>query len=302
MFTALSRIIKYGFLGFWRNGWLSTATIVVMILALLVFEGLIIANVVTQTALNSLQDKIDISVYFKGEASEDEILKIKSSLEAMTEVKKADYISKDKALEIFRSRHKEDETISAALEELSENPLAASLNIKAYDPQNYQAINTYLEQDIYKSSIEKISYAKNATVINRLIKIIDTFKNLGFLSTIIFASIAVLITFNTIRLAIYSNRDEIGIMRLVGASNFFVRGPYIVEGLIYGIISGLLSFLFIVPFVYYTSHYVEIFIPEMNLWNYIVSNSIILPGYQIIFGISLGIISSSIAIRRYLHI
>lgn len=302
MLTTLSRIIKYGLLGFWRNGWLSTATIAIMILALMVFEGLIMFNVLTETALNSLKEKIDISVYFKLEASEDGILELKKSLDSLAEVKSVEYVSRDKALEIFKSRHQGEEAIAQALEELKENPLAASLNIKAYDPSKYEIINVYLNNETFKDLIDKVSYAQNAVVIERLAKIIDTVKQLGLFLTVLFASIAVLITFNTIRLAIYSNREEIGIMRLVGASNFFTRGPYVVEGIIYGLIAGFLSFIIAIPIIYLISPYLKIFIPEMDFWNYLIVHSLSLTGYQIFFGIILGVISSSIAVRKYLRI
>ena len=302
MLTALSRIIKYGILGFWRNGWLSTATIAIMILALVVFEGLIIFNVLTGTALQSFQDKIDISVYFKIDSAEDEILKIKKSLEALGEVKRVEYISRDKALEIFRARHQGEETINQALETLETNPLSASLRIQAYNSKDYAVIDAYLKNESFKPLIDKISYSKNSTVIERLNKIIETVKQSGMFLTALFSFVAVLITFNTIRLAIYSNREEIGIMRLVGASNIFIRGPYAVEGVIYGVIAGVLSFVLFAPVIYYINPYVKIFIPEMEIWSYIASNSVKLIGYQIFFGVILGLISSSIAIRKYLRI
>lgn len=302
MLTALSRIIKYGILGFWRNGWLSTATIAIMILALVVFEGLIIFNVLTETALQSLQNKIDISVYFKIDSAEDEILKIKKSLEALGEVKRVEYISRDKALEIFRARHQDEETINQALETLETNPLSASLRIQAYNSKDYAIIDAYLKNESFKPLIDKISYSKNSTVIERLNKIIETVKQSGMFLTALFSFVAVLITFNTIRLAIYSNREEIGIMRLVGASNVFIRGPYAVEGIIYGVIAGVLSFALSAPVIYYIDPYIKIFIPEMEIWSYIASNSLKLIGYQIFFGVILGLISSSIAIRKYLRI
>ncbi|HDH31733.1 MAG TPA: ABC transporter permease [Candidatus Wolfebacteria bacterium] len=302
MFTALSRIIKYGIQGFWRNGWLSTTTILIMVLALIVFEGLIIFNVLTKTALQTVQDKIDISVYFKIETPEDDILKTKKSLESLTEVKEVEYISRDKALTIFQERHQEDKLISQALEELEGNPLEASLNIKAYDPKEYESIAGYLDNESLKSLISKVTYAQNAVVINRLAKIIDTSEKGGLILTFLLAFIAIVVSFNTIRLAIYSNREEIGIMRLVGASNSFVRGPYVVEGIIYGLIAGCLSILIIAPAIYFIASHIEVFVSEINLWNYFTSNFVVFLGYQILFGISLGIISSTIAIRRYLRI
>jgi len=302
MLTTLFRIIKYGFLGFWRNGWLSTATLSIIVLALLVFEGLIISNVLTKTALTSLQEKIDISVYFKSNTSEDDILKIKKSLESLAEVKGVEYISRDRALEIFKERHKDDPTITQSLEELKENPLLASLNIKAHNPKEYVTIADYLEKADFKVWFEKVTYAQNAIVIERLGRIIDTAEKGGLILIIFLALIAVLITFNTIRLAIYSSREEIGIMRLVGASNSFIRGPYVVEGIIYGLVAGILSVIIAAPIVYFVSPYVKIFISEMNLWLYFTSNLIGILGYQLLFGVGLGVISSVIAIRKYLRI
>jgi len=302
MLTTLFRIIKYGFLGFWRNGWLSTATLSIIVLALLVFEGLIISNVLTKTALTSLQEKIDISVYFKSNTSEDDILKIKKSLESLAEVKGVEYISRDRALEIFKERHKDDPTITQSLEELKENPLLASLNIKAHNPKEYVTIADYLEKADFKVWFEKVTYAQNAIVIERLGRIIDTAEKGGLILIIFLALIAVLITFNTIRLAIYSSREEIGIMRLVGASNSFIRGPYVVEGIIYGLVAGILSVIIALPIIYFVSPYVKIFISEMNLWLYFTSNLIGILGYQLLFGVGLGVISSVIAIRKYLRI
>jgi len=302
MLTTLFRIIKYGFLGFWRNGWLSTATLSIIVLALLVFEGLIISNVLTKTALTSLQEKIDISVYFKSNTSEDDILKIKKSLESLAEVKGVEYISRDRALEIFKERHKDDPTITQSLEELKENPLLASLNIKAHNPKEYVTIADHLEKADFKVWFEKVTYAQNAIVIERLGRIIDTAEKGGLILIIFLALIAVLITFNTIRLAIYSSREEIGIMRLVGASNSFIRGPYVVEGIIYGLVAGILSVIIALPIIYFVSPYVKIFISEMNLWLYFTSNLIGILGYQLLFGVGLGVISSVIAIRKYLRI
>ncbi|MEK7635787.1 MAG: permease-like cell division protein FtsX [Patescibacteria group bacterium] len=303
MLTTFLRIIKYGFLGFWRNGWLSTVTTIIMLLALLVFEGLIITNIVANTAISSLENKLDISVYFKSETPEDEILRLKKLLEELAETKSVEYISKNEALAIFKEKHQDDSTISAALDELKNNPLLASLNIKANETKNYAVINAYLNQDSFKNYIDLAPYSSDqGLIIERSIKISDTLKKLGLISTIIFASIAVLITFNTIRLAIYANREEISIMRLVGASNIFTRGPYIVEGIIYGIIAGFLSFAVMVLIIYGTSRYVKTFIPEMNLWQYLLSNSIELIGYQLLFGVGLGAFSSFIAVRKYLKI
>lgn len=304
MFTALSRIIKYGFLGFWRNGWLSTATISIMVIALLMFEGLIIFRFLTNTALEELKDKIDISIYFKQETPEDKMLSVKRALESLSEVKLAEYTSQDKALAAFKEKHKDDQdqTISQSLEQLNGNPLLASLDIKAYDPKKYQQIADYLNQADFRDSFEKVTFNQNALVIGRLNRIIDTAERGGLALIITLALVAVLVTFNTIRLAIYSSREEIGIMRLVGASNTFIRGPYVIEGIIYGIIAAVFSLIVAAPVVYFISPHINIVITQSNTWGYFLAHLPLLFLYQILFGVVLGIISSTIAISKYLKV
>ena len=126
MATTLARIIKYGFQNLRRNGWLSFATVNVMILALIVFNGLIVFSILTETAIASLENKIDISVYFKVNVPEDEILELSRDLRTLGEVRDVEYVSKEKALEIFKERHAGDPTIEQALQELESNTLLAS--------------------------------------------------------------------------------------------------------------------------------------------------------------------------------
>jgi cell division transport system permease protein len=301
MFVTLSRIIKYGLHNFWRNGWLAVSTISVMILALFVFEGLILFNVVSKTTIQSLQDKIDISVYFKTNASEDEILGVKRTIEGLTEVKEVEYISQEKALKLFRARHADDQIITQTLAELDVNPLLASLNIKANDPRYYSSIAGYLDNPSLANLVEKVTFAQNQLVIERLTRIIDTAQKSGVTVTFFLAIAAVLVTFNTIRLAIYSNSEQIGIMRLVGASNNFIRGPYVVEGIIYGIVAAILSFLIWLPIIKGVSPHVANFIPEINLTAYMGAHFVRLGLHQLLFGVGLGIVSSVVAIRRYLR-
>lgn len=300
--VTLSRIIKYGWQAFLRNGWLSLSTVSIMVLAALVFEGLILFNVMGRTALTSIQEKIDISVYFKSTVDEDTILNMKRSLEGLTEVKSVEYISREQALEKFRARHEGEETIIQTLAELDENPLLASLNIKAKDPREYGAIASYLENANLADTVEKVTYAQNQVVIDRLVGLIDTMKKGGITLTVFLAFLAVTVTFNTIRLAIFSNREQIGIMRLVGASNVFIRGPYVVEGVIYGIIAGIVGFLILIPVINFLSPYVERFIPEFVFSDYFQTNFFSLLLYQLLFCVALGIVSSIIATRRYLQL
>lgn len=302
MATTFFRILKFGLQNFSRNGLLSATTIAVLVLALLVFNGLVIFGVIANSAIASLQDKIDISVYFKSSAPEDDILKLEKALESLSEVKAVDYVSQGKALEIFKEKHQEDAVIAQALNELQVNPLLASLNIKAENANQYATIADYLENENLLGIIEKVSYGQNKLAIERLAKIIDTIRNAGFSITIFLALVAILVTFNTIRLAIYSNREEIGIMRLVGASNKFIRGPYIFAGVIYGILAGLTGLLISIPIIVVAAPYVNVFIPELTLSAYFYSHLPQFVIYQLLFGILLGSISAAVAVRRYLKI
>lgn len=302
MLTILVRIVKYGLQNFVRNSLLSVATIAVMVIALLMLVGLVLFNHVTSSALAAVRDKIDISVYFKTTTAEDDVLRVKRSLEGLAEVKQVDYISRDAALQMFKDRHQNDDTITQAVTQLGDNPLSASLNIKAHDPTQYALISDYLNNDTLKQFIEKVSFAQNQTVIDRLALIIDTFEKGGFLLTLFLSLVAGLVIFNTIRLAIYSNREEIGIMRLVGASNTFIRGPYVFTGMIYGVIAAILSILLIAPAVFFASPYLDIFIPGLNFKSYFLSSLPVVVLYQLVAGVLLGTVSTYFALRQHLKV
>jgi cell division transport system permease protein len=301
MFTIISRIIYFGFKNFWRNGWLSTATVAIMVLALLVFVGLLLFGFVADQASASIQDKIDISVYFKTTTSEDQILSIKQSLESLSEVKNVEYISRDRALAIFKESHKGDSVISQGINELDINPLEASLNVKARRPDQYAAIADFLNSaNLGAYTDGQPSYYKNQVVIDRLTAIVNNVSRGGFALTLFLALIAGLVVFNTIRLAIYSNRDEIGVMRVVGASNSLVRGPLVVEGVISGILASIFSLVIAAPIVYFISPHLKVFVPGLDVFQYFSAHIVRLFAYQLIFAVGIGSFSSFIAVRRYL--
>ncbi len=301
MLTTLVRVIRYGVKNFLRNGSLSAATVAVMLLALSFFLGLIIFRFITITTLDAIKDKIDISVYFKLSAPEDEILRIKRSLEGLEQVKGIVYVSRDDALATFKQKHQND-AAAQALDELSDNPFLPSLNVKANDPSEYSNIASYLENESFNSVIAKVTFAQNQIVIERLTNIIETANRSGLALTFVFSIIAILVAFNTIWLAMYSNREEIGIMRLVGASNPYIRGPYIVEGIIYGIVAALLSIVIAVPIVLIAGPWAEKITADVSLETYFFTNIFKLVFYQLLFGVVLGGLSSFIAIRRYLKV
>ncbi len=301
MFTVISRIFHFGFKNFWRNGWLSTATVAIMTLALGVFGSLIIFGVITGQAASSIQDKIDISVYFNTNTSEDQILNIKQSVEGLAEVQSVQYISRDQALAIFKQNHQNDPTISQAVNQLTTNPLEASLNIKAKRAEQYASIASYLGSSNLAQYIDSVSYTQNQQVIDRLAKIVGTVETGGYVVTVLLALVAGLVVFNTIRIAIYSNREEISVMRVVGASNALVRGPYVVEGMICGAIAAVASLIFAAPALYFVSPYLDVFIPGLGIFHYFYTHIPQLLIYELLFGVVIGAFSSFFAVRRYLR-
>src|SRR3989344_5190293 len=237
MVTAFKRVFQVGFQNFWRNGWLSVTTVSVMVLVLSMILSLLMISVLTEAVVQHLQNQIDISVYFKPKTAEPDILGVKNSLMALKEVKDVQYVSETAALAKFKEKHKSDTIISQVLEELDTNPLEASLNIKAKSPDQFVHIAQFLDDKKFAPLISKVNYYENQSTIDRLTGVISAIRKIGFFITGALSVNAVLVALNTIRIAIYTLKDEIGIMKLVGATNWFIRGPFLVEGVLYGLIS-----------------------------------------------------------------
>ncbi len=273
-----------------------------MALALLVFSGLIVFNFFTEQVVTFLDEKVDVSVYFQNGAKEDQILKIKSDLEELKNVKTVNYISQAKALEDFKNRHRNDQLIQDSIAELDSNPLQASLNVKAVDAGQYASIAQFLEKNSLKSVIDKISFYENEAAINRIRGISNVFSRGGLGVTLLLALVAVLVTFNTIRLTIYNKKEEIEIMKLVGATSWHIRGPFLVEGGFYGLFASLLTLAVFYPATYFISNKLLSFAPEVNIFHHYLSNL-----GQMLFlivgaGLLLGVFSSFVAIRRHLKV
>ncbi len=300
-FVKIKRIIKTGFINFWRNGWVSLATILVMVITLFVIGSLVFGNALLSYSLEQLQDKVDVTVYFKTDAKESDIFALKKSLENLEEVKSVVYVSQEDALRQFRERHADNSLILQSLEELGVNPLGASLNIKARNPSQYESIARFLDAGVF-SIIDKINYHQNKLVIDRLAGIFDAARNIGMGISLVLTLVALLVTFNTIRLAIYTNREEIKIMRLVGASNRYIRGPYVIEGMIYGLFSSAITMFFFYPITYWLGPLSEKFFVGLNLFEYYLAHFIEIFGLLLFIGVILGVVSSWFAARRYLKI
>lgn len=306
IWTKIKRITKAGFVNFWRNGWISVATVLIAIITLFSIGSLVFARTILNSALSQIQDKVDVSVYFKVDVSDSDILVLKDKVEKLGEVKGVEYISSEQALENFKERHKDNALIMQSLEELESNPLGAVLNIKAKETSQYESIAKFLENSSISvgenTIIDKINYYQNRVVIDRLTKILDSAKKLGVSISVVLVLIFLLVTFNTIRLAIYSSREEIGVMKLVGASGKFVSGPFVIEGIMHGFIATIITMALFYPFTLWLGKVTQNFFGGINVFEYYVSNFAQIFLILLIIGTVLGGISSFVAVRRYLRV
>jgi cell division transport system permease protein len=304
-FLDFKRIFRSGFLNFLRTPFVSLASVMVMTITLMVITSLIFLQAILQFSLTEIQNKVDVTVYFVPGASESVILDLEGKIAVLPEVADTSYISADEALVEFKERHADDYVTLQALSELGENPLGASLRVKAKDPAQYESISRFLEEGslspVESNIIDKINYGQNKLVIDRLISLSDSAKRLGLIVTIILIAISVIITFNTLRLTIYIVRDEIAVMRLVGAENHYIHGPFIVEGIMYGIIATLVTLIIFIPITLWLGNSLESFF-GINLFTYYVSNFFQILFINILVGSALGAFSSFLAIRKYLRV
>ena len=264
------RIVKYGFINFWRNGFVTLASILVMTVTLFVIGSLIFIGAILDSSLSQIKNKVDINVYFVTTAPEEDIISLKSSLEQLPEVSSVEYVSRERSIEEFKKRHENDQLILQALQELNDNPLGAHFNIRAKETSQYESIATFLEN--YQTSsggvsiVDKVNFFQNKVAIDKLSDIISSVDKLSFGVVVIFMIISILIIFNTIRLAIYTSREEISVMKLVGAGNFYVRGPFVVEGIMYGISSALIALILFYPVTIWMAPLTENFLAgQMSL-------------------------------------
>ncbi|MBI2611084.1 ABC transporter permease [Candidatus Kaiserbacteria bacterium] len=301
----MKRVARYGLIGFVRNGFVSLAAVLIMTITLFVVAGLLILGAALSSTLQQLTEKVDVTVYFTTTASEEQIREVQRSLESLPEVAIVTYVSREEALAIFRERHKNDQLTLQALDELGENPLGASLEIRAKETSQYESIARSLEAmqegSELSSAIDKVNFYQNKTAIDRLTNIIETSRRLGIAISFVLGLATVLIAFNTVRLAIYTARDEIGVMNIVGASRWYVRGPFMITGILYGLVSSLVVLLLLYPVTLSLGPGSERFFGSFNVFSYFIGS------FPLIFlvvmgsGIGLGALSSYLAVRRYLH-
>ena len=305
--TKLKRVLRSGFFNFWRDGTVTLASILVMMVTLMVIGLIAFSSAILDTTLAELKNKIDINVTFITSAKEEDILKIKHTIESLPEVLLVTYVSRDEAFTFFKERHSNDQAILSALDELGENPLGAVLNVRARDPSQYASVAEFLESGNALATgglsiIDRVNYFQNKASIDKLTRIIASADRLGFVLMFFLAVISVLISFNTIRLTIYLARDEISVMRLVGASTTYIRGPFMVVGIIYGVVAGILTLILLLPLTYWLGSNTKNFFIDFNIFFYYLRHFLEIAFIIMSSGIFIGALSSALAIRKYLKV
>lgn len=302
MTTSFKRIIKSGWKSFSRNIGLSIASVFITLMVIFLVTFLYVFNVTSNMLTSAIQQKIDVSVYFKQDVGIEDILSIKGDLSKLQEVKDIEYISKEKALEVFKEKHKDDTALLESLTELGDNPFLASLSVKVWESLQYNQVVSFLDGVKYKDKIEKVDYFQRKPVIDKIFSITSGINRGGLIFGSLLLLISILVAINTIRIAIANLSEEIATMRLVGASNWFIRSPFLFQGIVVGVFSTIISLFLTFLICYGLDSKVKTIAPDISVFGLFLKNFWNLLLLQLLFGVGLGIVSSTIAIRKYLKI
>lgn len=301
------RMLVAGGKNFTRGGAVSVATVLIMTVTLAIIASLIFLSALLTSTLNTIKEKVDVSVYFVTTANEADILAVKGQIEKLPQVARVTYTSANDVLSSFKTRKSNDQLTLQALEEVGRNPFGALLSVLAKEPSEYESIVNYLETSPALSSggmsiVDRINYAQNKETIDRLSLWIQAMRTIGFAVVILFAIASILIAFATIRLAIYTAKDEIAVMRLVGASNTYIQGPFIITGVITGVVAAVTVLFLLWPATWYAGMKTSGWFGGFNLASYYASNFSFVFSVLMLSGIMLGATASVLAIRRYLKV
>lgn len=295
------RIIKFAFQDIFRNFSLSFMTVLILVLMLLSVNALIGIRAVTGQATQMIKDQIDVSVYFNYTATDESINEIRSFIESFPEVKSTTFKTPDIVLSEFREDHALNPDILASLDELGENPFGATLIVRTDNPENYANIITAINIPEYEDLIDAKTFDETQVTIDNVQNITDRVETISWGLTLMFAVIAFVIVFNTVRVAIYTQRAEISIKKLVGATDSFVKGPYHIQSLLFtalsvGITAGIIYYL-----LQHLDPYLALVLrQDQFLTNYYNSNIIFLLCSQVAAVLLLTTFSATLAMRKYL--
>lgn len=297
------RVVKFAAKNFWRNFWLAVVTTTIITMSLFVATTLLTLNVVIDHAVNSLHEQVDVSVYFKPDVTDIVVQDFKASLLTVQGVREIVYVSKGEALDNFRAKYADNTVILESLDELEANPLGDTLIIQAESINDYDLILEILNSNELESYIQEKNFQDYNVIISKISDISSAINRIGLFLSIIFLGIAVLVTFNTIRIAIYTYREELSIMRLVGATKNFIELPFFVEGIFYAVIAVVVNTILIYPIMGAIQPFLGSFFGDstLNIVSYFNSNFFKIFGLEFLGAIILTTLSSWLAVRKYLR-
>ena len=283
-----------------RNIWLSIVTVTILVLAIFSINILLVVDLISKSTIEAVKDKVDINIHIKNGISDNEIMALKAKVSNFEEVESIRYVSKEQALTNFKIKYKNNPEILDALRELGRNPLSASLVIKPRHADNYQGL-IYNLNKLENEIIESSNFDNHELILKKISAISDNVNQVGLIVSSIFVFITTLIVFYSIRIAIYTHASEIAIMRLVGASHWFIRSPYLISGLIYALVGVLIVVIAFYPFLSLLQPYLEVFFVDynVNIFAYFADNFFKIFGLQFLAASFVNFVASLIAVRKY---
>ena len=298
------RIIRFAGQHFWRNIWLSLITISMLMLTLFTVNVLLVLNQLTETAIASVEEKIDVSVYFKPDTSMEKMQYAVGYLKGLDQVRDVEIITPEEALVLFQKQHANDQVVLSSLEEIGENPFGATLIIKAHSAEDFDFILEALNNPQFSEQIREKDFSNYTNIIGRIQITTNRIKWFGIGLSLLFLFISILIIFNTVRMNVFMYREEIGIMKLVGASNWFVRGPFFLEAFYYSVIAIVITSTTSLAVI-------QVFEPQLSryftgvqigLFTYFVENGLFIFGAELLGIFFIALFSTTFAMRKYLRV
>lgn len=298
------RVFNFALTYFYRNKGMSVAAIFVLTVTILLVTGLFFVHGVSNFLIDVINNKIDITAYFKQDTPEQDILSVKEELlKSSPSIKNIQYISQEDALNNFLQKHKGNDVFSRALTEVGDNPFLPSLSIITNgDPSQYQQIANVLQSSRFNNIIEKVDFSEKKATIEKVFSITSTVNKIGLGIGLILMLIAISVVFNTIKLIIESSKEEIATMKIVGASHWFIKAPFVIEGAMFGVISFIICLFITILSVYSLSYMSSVAVPGFSLSSYFISNFWIIMLIQLCAGVGLGVLSSFIVVNKYLKV
>ena len=305
--TLTRRIVTAGLRGFYRNRTVSLSSIFILTITLSIITSFYLFRAIFDYTLDQVREKVDVRIYFTVDATDAQVVDIKAKLLGLPQVKQVIYTSREQALADFKVKHGGDQLTLQALDELGTNPFGSSLSVVAKDTSQYEAIANQLSSGSgllgdAGTAVDKINYYQLKDSIDKLNNIIVWTNTVGFWLSVIFILMSCMIVYNTIRLAIFVYRDEIAVMKLVGASNMFIRGPFIVEAILYALAATVITLAIFYPATIWVTKKTVFFFEGMNIHAYFVTHFFSLTGFLLLSGMGLAVISSLLAVRKYLKV